>query len=433
MDFAKLSIADAFIRERLPDAYSLLVVRNGYLVFEKYYSLGGPDKYEPIHSVTKSVTATLIGIALEKGYLKNVDQKITDCLPAYFTDDLDPGKKKITIEHLLTMSAGFKWYDWGSDLYDFLWSEDPARYAINRPLVNDPGTVFTYNSSISHLLSVILTNATVNTTLDFADQHLFRPLGIHKRYWRSDIQGYYYGGFGLALSARDLAKIGFLYLNKGYWDGRSIVPEAWVTASTRQQIRSNMHPVYGPFAYGYQWWVKDVDGLSSYRAWGRRGQYIVVVPKSDLVIAVTSDPGQPHPPTSIHYNPLFDLVAAAVQRVRPPRQPLAPVDPPLDVKAFITDFNQARQNKMLSKVSDMISDRFLYRGVTKKMAVQFLANMMDYTSQAEVVITRYESDADGAELDVWLQDKYFESPFMIETRLIKENNIWKWYGNQLMR
>ena len=81
----------------------------------------------------------------------------------------------------------------------------------------------------------------------------------------------------------------------------------------------------------------------------------------------------------------------------------------------------------------MISDRFLYRGVTKKMAVQFLANMMDYTSQAEVVITRYESDADGAELDVWLQDKYFESPFMIETRLIKENNIWKWYGNQLMR
>ena len=433
MDPAKLMIADEFVRQRLPDAYSLLVVRNGYLVFEKYYAKGHPDRYAVVHSVTKSVMATLIGIALEKGYLKNVDQHMADYLPSYFTDEMDPRKRDITIEHLLTMSAGFKWDDWGPELYDFIWSEDPAGYAINRAQVNDPGTVFNYNSSISHLLSVILTKASDTTTFEFADHHLFKPLGIRHRAWSSDIQGFYYGGFGLALSARNLAKIGFLYLNNGFWDGRSIVPEVWVKASTRQQIQARTHPIYGEFAYGYQWWVKDVDGLSSYRAWGRRGQFIVVVPGLDLVIAVTSDPGQPHPPTSMHYTPLFDLVAAAVKRERPPETSLVEVDLPPDVMAFIDAYNQARYNQDLSKMSEMISDRFLYRGVTKKVAIRLLSSIMAYTAKAELVVTSCKPDADGVELDVWMKDKYFQSPFMISTRLVKEDGDWKWYGNQLRR
>ena len=115
--------------------------------------------------------------------------------------------------------------------------------------------------------------------------------------------------------------------------------------------------------------MKKVDGCNSFRAWGRRGQFIVVVPELDLVIAVTSNPVQPHPPTSIHYNPLFDLVAAAVKRNRPPKKPLVAVDLPLDVKAFIADYNQARYNKDMEKMSDLISDRFLHEGVTKQMAL----------------------------------------------------------------
>jgi len=433
MDTAKLSIADEFVRKRLPDAYSLLVVRNGYLVFEKYYAKGHPDRYAAVHSVTKSVMATLVGIALEKGYLTNVDQKIENYFPEYFTGEVDPRKKEITIAHLLTMSAGFMWDDWGPELYEFIWSEDPARYAINRTQVNDPGMVFNYNSSISHLLSVILTKASDTNTFEFADQYLFKPLGIRHRSWNRDTQGFYYGGFGLALSARDLAKIGFLYLNNGYWDGRSIVQEAWVKASTRHQIQARAHPIYGWFAYGYQWWVTDVDGFSSYRAWGRRGQFIVVVPKLDLVIAVTSDPGQPHPPTSIHYTPLFELVAAAVKRERPPKKPLIAVDLPPDVKAFITDYNQARYSLDILKMSEMISDDFLFRGVTKDLAVKFLSGTMSYTREAEIVITRYNSHGETADIDVWLKDKYFQSPFMIGTRLIKEKGHWKWYGNQLQR
>ena len=133
-----------------------------------------------------------------------------------------------------------------------------------------------------------------------------------------------------------MAKIGFLYLNNGYWNGRSIVPEHWVKESTASQIKAFSHPMYGTFGYGYQWWVEQIDGCSSYRAWGRRGQFIVVVPELDLVIAVKSNPAQPHPPTSIHYSPLFDLVAASVKRERPPKMVLRSVELPADVETFIT-------------------------------------------------------------------------------------------------
>jgi hypothetical protein len=235
----------------------------------------------------------------------------------------------------------------------------------------------------------------------------------------------------LGLSARDLAKIGFLFLNNGYWNGQSIVPEYWVKESTDQQIQAVRHPIYGAFGYGYQWWVKDVDGCSSFRAWGRRGQFIVIVPKLDLVIAVTSEPSQPHPPTSIHYSPLFDLVAASVNRKRPPKKPLTGVELPTDVKTFITDYNQARFNKDVVKMADSISDRFLHDGVTKQMALRFLSGTGSYTSQAKIIITRFEPEGDEAKIDVLLKDKYFEAPFMIGSKLIKENGNWKWYGNQI--
>ena len=434
MDSAKLLMADEFIQNRLPDAFSLLVVKNGYLVFEKYYSWGSREKYAEVHSVTKSFTSALIGIALDKGYLNSVDQKLVDFFPEYITDESDPMKKEISLRHLLTMSAGFKWNDWGPSMRKWLYfSPDWVKSAIQLPQENNPGEVFNYNSSTSHLLSAILSKSTETSTLDFAKQYLFVPLGIQSAYWHVDQQGYNIGGFGLGLSARDLAKFGFLYLNNGYWNGQSIVSEIWVKESTSQQIQTVSHPIYGEFQYGYQWWVKKVDGCKSFRARGKRGQFIVVVPELDLVIAVTSNPGQSHPPTAIHYNPLFDLVAAAVKRKRPPKKSLVPVELPPDVKAFITDYNQASYNKDLLKISELISDRFLHEGVNKQMAVSFLAGAKSYLSEAKTIITRFETMKETVEVDVWLKDKYFESLFMKGSRLIKENGNWKWYGNQVSK
>lgn len=430
MDSAKLLIADEFIQDRLTDVFSLLIVKNGYLVFEKYYSWGSPSKIALVHSITKSVTSALIGIALEKKHLDSVDQKLIDFFPEYVNDDLDPRIKEISLKHILTMSAGFSWNDLGPVMRDWYTSEDWAKFTIQLPIVTNPGDKFNYNSSISHLLSIILTKSTKTNTLDFAKQNLFKPLGIQSGFWRQDPRGYHIGGFGLGFSARDLARFGFLYLNNGYWNGQSIVPEQWVQQSTEQQIQAVSHPLYGTFGYGYQWWVKQVDGCSSFRAWGRRGQYIVVVPELDLVIVVTSNPGLPHPPTSIHYNPLFDLVAASVQRNRPPKNPLKPVELPTDAKAFITDFDHARLNKDAMKMAEFISDQFLYNGVTKQMAVEFLSRNMPYMSDAKIIITKFESEGNEAKIDVWLKDKYYEIPFMTGSKLIKENEHWKWYGNQ---
>jgi len=431
MDSTKLLIADEFIQNRLPDAFSLLVIKNGYLVFEKYYSWGSPEKYAVVHSVTKSVMSALIGIALDKGYLKGVDQKLIEFFPEYITDESDPRKKEISLKDLLTMSAGFRWNDWGSSMRFWYSSLDWAKYTIELPLENNPGDVFNYNSSTSHLLSVILSKSTKASALDYAKKNLFEPLGIQSAYWHQGPQGYHIGGFGLGLSARDLAKIGFLYLNNGYWNGQPIVSEYWVKESTAQQIQAVRHPIYGTFGYGYQWWVKKVDGCNSFRAWGRRGQYIVVVPKLDLVIAVTSETAQPHPPTSIHYSPLFDLVAAAVQRKRPPKKTLNAVELPPDLKAFITDYNQARFNKDVVTMANLISDRFLYDGVTKQMALRFLSGISNYTAEAKIIITKFEPEGDMVKMDVLLKDKFFEAPFMTGSMLIKENGHWKWYGNQI--
>jgi CubicO group peptidase (beta-lactamase class C family) len=432
MDSGKLQIADEFIQDRLPDAFSLLVVKNGYLVFEKYYSWGSPEKIAAVHSVTKSVTSALVGIALEKGYLDSVDQKLIEFFPEYATEDLDPRIEKIRLKHILTMSAGFSWNDRGPVMRDWYTSADWAKFTIQLPLVTYPGDKFNYNSSISHLLSIILSRSTKTSTLNFAKQNLFEPIGI-SGFWRQDPQGYYIGGFGLGLSARDLAKFGFLYLNNGYWNGQSIVPEQWVKKSTEQQIQAVRHPFYGTFGYGYHWWVKQVDGCSSFRAWGRRGQYIAVVPELDLVVVVTSNPQLPHPPTSIHYSPLFDLVAASVRRNRPPKNLLKAVELPTDVKAFIADYDQARFNKDLIKMADLISDRFLYSGVTKQMAVEFLSRNLSYMSQAKMIITKFEPEGNEVKIDVWLKDKYFDAPFMIGSKLIKENEDWKWFGNQIPR
>jgi CubicO group peptidase (beta-lactamase class C family) len=430
MDSAKLLLALEFIQERLPDAHSLLVVKNGYLVFERYFRGGNPGRVAHIHSVTKSVMSALIGIALDKGYLNSVDQKIIDFFPEYITEDFDSRKKEIVLKHLLTMSTGFKWNDRGSTMMSWYNCSDWGKFAIQLPQKNNPGDVFNYNSSTSHLLSIILSKSTQVSTLDFADKNLFKPLGIIQKNWSRDPQGFYGGGFGLSLSARDLAKFGFLYLNNGYWDDQSIVPEYWVQESSKQQMRAFNNPIYGAFGYGYQWWIKEVDGCYSYRAWGRGGQFIVVVPELDLLIVVTSAATKPRQPTSIHYDPLFDLVAGSVKRERPPKKPLKAVELPPDVKAFITNYNQALLDKDVMKITDLFSGRFLYDGITKQMLISFFSLSKSYLSELKIIITNFEPEGDTAKIEGVIKDKYFKTPFMAGNTIIKENGQWKWYGNQ---
>ena len=264
---------------------SVVVIRHGRLVFESYPNPEyGPDDMHLLYSVTKSFTSALIGIAIEQGYIESVDQKVVDFFPDWNINNLDSRKRDLTIEHLLTMSCGFEWegpddslHTWGKANF----SGNPVKYVLNLPMASDPGTAWQYNGGCSHILSAILTKTSELSTLEFARQHLFEPLGITQVKWPRDPQGIYYGGQDIWLTPRDMAKFGQLFLNQGIWEGRKIIPADWVARS----VETHMLQVFG--GYGYQWWTFPQSGI--YYASGAYEQKIYVVPELDMVVVFTAD------------------------------------------------------------------------------------------------------------------------------------------------
>ena len=192
------------------------------------------------------------------------------------------------IEDLLTMQSGLAWkesgyaYEPGSgnDVMAMFKAGDWAKYVIDRPMATPPGASFAYNSGASHLVSAAITVLTRRPAAELAEQRLFTPLGIRDFEWQGDPSGVTAGGFGLRLQPRDLAKLAYLYLHHGRWDGRQIVPAAWVTRSTSDHVADPLHD------YGYLWWLDRADGYA-YMA-GLYGQLAVVDPAKDLVVVVTS-------------------------------------------------------------------------------------------------------------------------------------------------
>jgi CubicO group peptidase (beta-lactamase class C family) len=264
---------------------SVVVVRHGHMVFEEYpNSKYGPQDKHLLYSVTKSFTSALIGIAIEKGFIESVDQKVVSFFPDMKIKNLDARKRNLTLEHLLTMSCGFEWegpddglHTWGAANR----SGNPVRFVLDQPMATEPGTEWVYNGGCSHLLSAILTRTSGDSTLEFARKYLFGPLGITDVRWPRDPQGIYYGGQDIWLTPRDMAKFGQLFLNKGMWEGQQIVPAHWVARSAETHLLQ----VFG--GYGYQWWTFPRSGI--YYASGAYEQRIYVVPDLDMVVVFTAD------------------------------------------------------------------------------------------------------------------------------------------------
>jgi len=285
MDSAKLEQMMTTISEGNHSVDSVLIVRHGYIVWDEYPNNILYDRNTPhiLYSVTKSVTSALVGIAIDKGYLKSVDQKVVDFFLDKTIANLDERKRNITLENLLMMTAGFDWNeitygysDPRNSLAQALSSGNYVQYVLDRPMLYEPGEVFTYNTGNAQLLSAIITKSTGYVTDEFARKYLFEPIGITSEYWDKDAQGIPLGGSALELTPRDAARFGYLYLNNGVWDGKQIVPADWVTKST-SNIRSN---------YGYLWWINSL--FEYYSASGLYGQRIFVAPKSDLVCVITT-------------------------------------------------------------------------------------------------------------------------------------------------
>jgi CubicO group peptidase (beta-lactamase class C family) len=280
MDAEQLARLLAYIEEQEIEIRSLIVVRNGYIVLETYYYPFSAESQHRVCSVTKSVTSALVGIAVEQGHIKGTDAHVLDLFADRTIANVDARKEAMTLEHLLTMSSGIEWSHLAS-VEQMQATKDWAQFVLDRPMSSAPGTTWNYHEGGSHLLSVLVQEKSGMRTLDFADRYLFEPLGITDVRWGVDPDGIAYGGHWLHLRSRDMAKFGYLYLKGGEWDGRQIVPAAWVRASAEGRLKTDSYPYYG-----YQWWVSDDSDY--YYAYGYGEQKIYVVPEKEMVVAITA-------------------------------------------------------------------------------------------------------------------------------------------------
>lgn len=281
IDSDKLADMLLVIREKEIQIHSLLIIRDGYAVLDAtFYPYNGKDVHD-VASVTKSVMTTLIGIAAEQGKL-GLEDNLVSFFPDRTIADLDERKQAITVRHLVSMSSGL---DCSADedektLKEMVASPDYVQFVLDRQVSWSPGEQFVYCSPAIHLLSPILQQATGMPALDFARKYLFEPLGIHDAMWERDPQGYYDGWGDISLRPQDMAKIGFLFLHNGQWDGQQIVSSQWIEQATQAHMDTGRDP------YGYGWWIDPaVEG--AYRADGRGGQYIFILPKWNMVVVTT--------------------------------------------------------------------------------------------------------------------------------------------------
>ena len=267
----------------LPQLHSLLVSHDGKLVLEHYGPKYSPTRLANIKSASKSIISTLVGIAIERKLIPSKDEPIVRWFPE-LRKEADTRKASITIENLLTMQTGLESTS-GQDYGRWVSSRNWLRYALDRPMVSDPGTSMEYSTGTSHILSAILTRATKKTTHQFANEVLGAPLGFSFARWQRDPQGIYMGGNEMLMTPRQMVKYGELYLNRGRVAGRQVVSPQWVDTSCVPRTRSRWD---GDREYGFGWWIQEVGGHRACFAWGFGGQYVFVFRELDLVVVVTS-------------------------------------------------------------------------------------------------------------------------------------------------
>ncbi len=291
MDSGKLADALDYIRQHDIKIHSLTIVRNGYIVLDAYFYPYSETDLHDVASVTKSVTTALVGIAIDQGKIKTVAQPVLQLFPNRPVANVDERKRKLTVQHLVSMSSGLDCTAKSGELTlrRMRQTNDWAQFMLDLPMAAEPGQKFVYCSGGMHLLSAIISQTTGRNELEFARQNLFAPLGIRDAIWPSDSHGVSHGWGDLHLRPRDMAKIGLLWLNRGMWEGRPVVSASWVDESTRVHAKTGNDSE----DYGYGWWVKSHDNPFIYEALGRGGQRISVVPSKNMVVVMTGGGFEP--------------------------------------------------------------------------------------------------------------------------------------------
>jgi CubicO group peptidase (beta-lactamase class C family) len=272
------------------DFDSVLVARHGRIVLDAYYAPYTAAVPHALYSSTKSVTGTLIGMAYKDGLLDRLDHPVLDFFSGRAIANVDDRKKAITIQNLLDMNSGIDWiqgHEGGPEqsAIEEERSADWVQYILDRPMAYTPGWFFNYSNGNPHLLSAVITRLTGKRAEDYAAQKLFAPLGITTWRWRRDPTGLSTGEGGLALFPRDMAKIGYLYLHHGEWDGAQLLPAGWADVLNHASV--NMNDSHDPdLRYSNLFWVFPEKRL--FMATGKHCQLIIVIPDRDMVAVITA-------------------------------------------------------------------------------------------------------------------------------------------------
>jgi CubicO group peptidase (beta-lactamase class C family) len=270
------------------EVHSMMVLRHGKVVAEGWWNPYKPELKHTMYSVSKSFTATAIGFAVAENKLKVTD-KVISFFPESLPKTISPNLFKLEIKDLLTMSVGHE----RSFNQEIFTTKDWIASFLEMPIANEPGTKFLYNTSASYMLSAIIQKVTGQTLLEYLEPRLLKPLGITGLDWETDLQGIQVGGWGIRVKTEDMAKFGQLFLQKGKWNGKQILPESWIEEASTMKILQELDASPEKIAsndwiqgYAYQMWRSRHN---SYRADGAFGQFILILPELDAVIILTSE------------------------------------------------------------------------------------------------------------------------------------------------
>lgn len=296
-----------FVRavDKINTLHSFMIVRHGQVIADAWWKPEAPGKPHVLWSLSKSFNSTAVGLAIAEGKL-HLDDRVLKFFPEDAPANPSDNLKAVTVRDLLTMTCGQ--------------ATEPrpgpggptVKAFLAHPFVYKPGTHFLYNTMGAYTLSAIVTKATGQTTLEFLEPRLFEPLGIKSPRWDSSSEGYSLGGYGLYLCTEDIAKFGELYLQKGKWNGRQVIPKKWVEQATRKQVRNDGegHSTIGidwRQGYGFQFWRCTHN---AFRGDGAHGQLCVVIPDKDTVVAITADTGKFQDEMNAIWNDLYPAFEA---------------------------------------------------------------------------------------------------------------------------
>lgn len=300
---------------KIPALFSMLVVRNGLLVGERYYSGAQSSDLRHIRSATKTVSSLLVGQALRDRKINSTSDTLRTLLPKELAKVPNSVAGGITLGQILQMRSGQLW-DESTHMQDIFKAPDLSKFALGLPADGRPaGTVWNYNSAASHLVSPILGAAYGMDEISVANSNLFVPMGIKQAAWSSDASAVNHGSFGLQLRTRDLMKLAWMSLDGGQWEGRSIVPSNWLSESHASHAKLGSDGGMSDIGYGNLWWTGKLGGQSVILAWGFGGQFALLVPALRITVATSALWNIPYAEGDANATRIHDLIGRFIAAV----------------------------------------------------------------------------------------------------------------------